>query len=206
MSLAIKKILISEEDLLKAARSGDEDALNELIRSYEPEIRKIACKYFLQRADYDDLIQEGRIAIYKAIQSYNTQAEVPFLHFVRMVIKRKLIDSLRAHTRQKHINLNQAYSLNNSLGDGQEEIFLNIMPNAEDPEATVIAIDEARSLIRQLSQELSKLELLVFNYHFIGGYKQREVSEQLGLHPKSLDNAIQRIRRKTLLYRSGQAV
>lgn len=190
--------------MLQAARSGDQLALNELIQYYEPEIRKIACKYFLPRADYDDLIQEGRIAIYKAILSYDENSNIPFTHFVRMVIKRKLIDSLRAHNRQKHSNLNDAYSLDNSLSDEQNESFLNTMSDADDPAATVIALDEARLFIQDLSRELSKLERLVFKYHFVAGFKQREVSERLGINPKSLDNAIQRIRRKTILCRSRQ--
>lgn len=190
--------------LLDAARSGDQKSLSELIQVYEPEIRKIACKYFLPKADYDDLIQEGRIAIYKAVLSYNDESAIPFLHFLRMVIKRKLIDSLRAHNRQKHLNFNDAYSLNTSSTDDREDNLLNIISDSGDPATTVIALDEARIFIQDLSKELSKLECMVFMYHFVDGLKQREVSERLGLHPKSLDNAIQRIRRKTILYRSRQ--
>ena len=139
--------LDKETALLEAARSGNEDALNEIIQHYEPEVRMIACKYFLPRADYDDLIQEGRIAIYRAILSYDINQDIPFLHFLRMVIKRKLIDSLRKYTRQKHINLNEAFSLNNLISESEETSFLSLLPNAEDPESMVIANDEARSMI-----------------------------------------------------------
>lgn len=194
-----------EKDMLYAAHSGDDEAFNRLISYYEPEIRKIACKYFLQRADYDDLVQDGRIAIYKAVQSYKLDSNIPFRHFLRMVIKRKLIDSLRAHNRQKHLYFNAAFSLNNSLSEDQDETFLNAMSNMDDPETTIIALDEARNLVQELTQELSQLERLVFHYHFIAGYRQREVTERFGLTPKSLDNAIQRIRRKTMQYRSRQA-
>ena len=198
------KNIEDQRALLDAARSGDQKALSELIQNYEPEIRKIACKYFLPRSDYDDLIQEGRIAIYKAVLAYNEESNIPFLHFLRMVVKRKLIDSLRAHNRQKHVNFNAAYSLNSSLTDEHEDNFLNAVSDFSDPAASVIALDEAKTFIRNLSKELSKLECMVFQYHFVDGLKQREVSERLGLHPKSLDNAIQRIRRKTILYRSRQ--
>lgn len=194
-----------EKTMLEAARSGDQNALNELILYYEPEIRKIACKYFLQRADYDDLLQEGRLALYKAILSYESDADIPFLHFLRLVVKRKLIDSLRAHNRLKHLNLNEAFSLNNSLSEEYDESFLNIVGHSEDPAMTVVALDEARSFIHDLSQGLSNLERLVFQYHFVAGMKQREISQRLGLSQKSLDNAIQRIRRKTALCRSRQA-
>ena len=199
-------ILEHEDDLLEAARSGDQQALEAIIAFCEPEIRKIAYKYFLPRADYDDLIQEGRIAVYRAILSYDSKSAVPFLHFMRLVVKRKLIDSLRAYTRQKHLNLNQAFSLDNSLSDEQGDSFLVLMPTCDDPESTVIALDEARLFIQDLSQGLSQLEYLVFQYHFIAGFKPREVLDRLGLQPKSLDNAIQRIRRKTTLYRRRQAV
>lgn len=196
--------LDKETAMLEAARSGDQEALNEIIQHYEPEVRMIACKYFLPRADYDDLMQEGRIAIYRAVLSYDVNLDIPFLHFLRMVIKRKLIDSLRKYTRQKHVNLNEAYSLNNVISESEETSFLSLLPNAEDPASTVIANDEARSMIQDLNKDLSNLERLVFEQYFIQGFKQREVSERLGLHPKSLDNAIQRIRRKTELYRLRQ--
>lgn len=196
--------LDKEMAMLEAARSGDEEALNEIIQHYEPEVRMIACKYFLPRADYEDLIQEGRIAIYRAILSYDTKLDIPFLHFLRMVVKRKLIDSIRKYTRQKHVNLNEAYSLNNVLSESEETSFLELLPNIEDPAAMVIANEEAHSMIQALNNDLSNLERLVFEHYFIQGFKQRELSQHLGLHPKSLDNAIQRIRRKTELYRSRQ--
>jgi RNA polymerase sporulation-specific sigma factor len=201
---SLKRKIEQDNQTLEAARSGDQLSMNQLIEDYEPEVRKIACKYFLPRADYEDLLQEGRIAIYKAIMSYDPNSKIPFLHFVRMVIKRKLIDSLRAYNRQKHINLNKAFSLNNTLSEDQDESFLNILPNVEDPEARIVAADEARSFLRELTSGFSELELSVFRYHFLAGMKQREVTKHLGMSPKSLDNAIQRIRRKTIAYRSRQ--
>ena len=197
-------VLDKEKTMLEAALSGNKDALNLIIQHYEPEVRIIACKYFLPRADYDDLIQEGRIAIYRAVLSYDTNLDIPFLHFLRMVIKRKLIDSLRKHTRQKHVNLNEAFSLNNVIPESDETSFLSFLSNAEDPATKVIANDEAQTMIHRLNKNLSNLERLVFEHYFVQGFKQREVSEHLGLPAKSLDNAIQRIKRKTLQYRSRQ--
>ena len=196
--------LDKEAAMLEAARSGNKEALNEIIQYYEPEARMIASKYFLPRADYDDLIQEGRIAIYRAVLSYNENLDISFLHFLRMVVKRKIIDSLRKYTRQKHVNLNEAYSLNIVVSESEETSFLELLPNAEDPALKVIANDEAHSMIQGLNKNFSDLERLVFEHYFIQGFKQREVSKYLGLHPKSLDNAIQRIRHKTVLYRSRQ--
>ncbi|AFM00611.1 MULTISPECIES: sigma-70 family RNA polymerase sigma factor [Desulfitobacterium] len=189
---------------LEAARSGNQDSLNWLIEYYEPEIRKIAYKYFLHRAEYDDLLQEGRIAIYKAIVSYNPTSEIPFLHFLRMVIKRKLIDSLRAHNRQKHLNLNEAYSLNNVLADDKADCFINFVTTHDDPEKKVIALDETRVFLQELMNGFSDLELKVFRYHYLIGMKQREITQHLGVSSKSLDNAIQRIRRKVMAYRDRE--
>lgn len=191
-------------DMLAAARSGDQAALNQLIEYYEPEVRKIACKYFLPRAEYDDLIQEGRIAVYQAVLAYKDHLDTPFLHFLRMVVKRKLIDIIRKYNRLKYFNINNAYSLNNVISETEDTSFLSVLPNAEDPATEVAAIDEARSIIKELNQDLSNLERQVFEHYFLQGFKQREVSEQLGLQPKSLDNAIQRIKRKTLHYRTRQ--
>lgn len=201
---SIKRKIEQDNQIIEAARSGNQFARNQLIEDYEPEIRKIAYKYFLPRADYEDLLQEGRIAIYKAIMSYNPNSGIPFLHFVRMVIKRKLIDSLRAYNRQKHLNLNKAFSLNNTLTEDQDENFLNIISSDGDPESRIVAADEARSFLRELTSGFSDLELSVFHYHFITGMKQSEVTKHLGMSSKSLDNAIQRIRRKTIAYRSRQ--
>lgn len=192
---------------LEAARSGNQDSLNWLIQYYEPEIRKIAYKYFLNRAEYDDLLQEGRIAIYKAIVSYDPGSEIPFLHFLRMVIKRKLIDSLRAHNRQKHLNLNEAYSLNNVLADDKTDSFISFVATYDDdPEKKVIASDETRLFLQGLMNDFSELELKVFRYHYLIGMKQREITQYLGVSSKSLDNTIQRIRRKVIAYRDRGAV
>lgn len=190
--------------MLEDARSGNEEQLNNIIQYFEPEVRMIACKYFLPKADYEDLIQEGRIAIYKAVLSYDKSLNIPFLHFLRLVVKRKLIDSLRKYNRQKHVNLNEAFSLNNVVSESEETSFIEFLGNAEDPASMVIANDEASSMIVGLNKSLSNLERTVFDHYYIQGYKQREITQQLGLHPKSLDNAIQRIRRKTLQYRSQQ--
>jgi len=192
------------EKQLDAARSGNQDALNWLIQYYEPEVRKIAYKYFLHRAEYEDLLQEGRIAIYKAILSYNPQSGIPFLHFLRMVIKRKIIDSIRAHNRQKHLNLNEAYSLNNVFSDDREDSFINYLTNNGNPEKTVIAVDETRNCVLELMDCLSDLERKVFQCHFLVGMKQREIAQHLDITSKSLDNAIQRIRRKIIAYRDKE--
>ncbi|MDA8441126.1 MAG: sigma-70 family RNA polymerase sigma factor [Peptococcaceae bacterium] len=192
---------LSELELVSLAKTGHQEAYTLLIERYEPEIRKIAYKYFLQRAEYDDLIQEGRIAIYRAIQSFDTASGHPFDHFVRMCIKRGLIDTLRSHNRRKHVNLNTAFSLNNNLSDENEHTYLDRMATGTDPAQTVIDLQEARSIIKDLTQNLSAMERQVFAYHFVAGYKPHEMAKTLGLKPKALDNAIQRIKKKTETFR-----
>lgn len=196
----------NDNQLIVDAKSGHQEAYSELIRRYEPEVRKIACKYFLPRADYDDLIQEGRIAIFRAVQSYDPKAGHPFEHFVRMCIKRGLIDTLRAYNRRKHYNLNTAYSLNNNLSTENENTYLDQMASGTDPAQSVIDVQEARAVIRELTSHLSDMERQVFAYHFVVGYKPQEMVRTLGIKPKALDNAIQRIKKKTTIYKERNQI
>lgn len=190
-----------DRDLITLAKAGEQEAYTTLIRRYEPEVRKIACKYFLPRAEYEDLLQEGRIAIYRAVQSYDPECGHPFTHFIRMCIKRRLIDTLRAHNRRKHLTFNTAYSLHSNLTEDNDQTYLERMPSDCDPAQTVMDIQEARSIIKELTNNLSKMERQVFAYHFVAGYKQQELVKTLGIKPKALDNAIQRIKKKTALFK-----
>jgi RNA polymerase sporulation-specific sigma factor len=192
---------LDDQSLIDLAKANHQEAYSALIKRYEPEVRKIASKYFLQRAEYDDLLQEGRIAIYRAITTFDSESGHPFDHFIRMCIKRRLIDALRAHNRQKHANLNSAYSLHTNLGEDNDQTYLERMTSDNDPEQTVLEIHEARSIIKELAQNLSLMERQVFAYHFVAGYKQQELVQTLGIKPKALDNAIQRIKKKTALYK-----
>jgi len=193
----VAELDLEMDALLEQARSGDETALTALIEYFEPEVRKIASKYFLQRADFEDLIQEGRIAIYSAILSYNSHARIPFLHFARLVVKRKIIDYLRGHNRKKHINFNEAYSLDANVAKNDQTTYLDLIQDPRDPESMLITHEETRELVTDIHKQLSQLESKVFIYHYLLGLKQQELSRKLGLTPKALDNAIQRIRRKT---------
>ena len=193
-------VLNRDENLIEAARLGDQDALNDLITLYEPEIRKISSKYFLPRSDYEDLIQEGRIAVYKALQSYNPCSNIPFLHFVRMVIKRKVIDSLRSHTRQKHLTFNCALSLHNQI-IGMDDSFVNLVIDPDnDPEKKLIELENVVLFTEEIKGKLTAIECQVFEYYFLKGYKQKEIVLLLNIPPKALDNAIQRVKRKCTKY------
>jgi len=192
-------------DLITMAKSGDQEAYSTLIRRYEPEVRKIACKYFLQRAEYEDLLQEGRIAIYRAVHNFDPDCGHPFTHFIRMCIKRRIIDTLRSHNRRKHTSFNTAYSLHSNLADDNDQTYLERMTTGTDPAQTVIDIQEARSIIKDLTNNLSDMERQVFAYHFVAGYKQQELVQTLGIKPKALDNAIQRIKKKTAVYKDRRS-
>lgn len=206
--LAEKYELDNEKALIKAARSGDPKAVNRIIQHYEPEVKRITFRYYLRRADYDDLIQEGRIAVYKAIFSYNLNSSVPFIHFARMVIKRKLIDALRAHTRLKHLFFNESLSFHNIADDkdgngsdkNQKESFLNSFTDGTCLETDVIANEDLKLFVKSLTGKLSPLEKTVFEYYFLKSYQPREIEEILHIAPKSLDNTIQRIRKKLIKY------
>ena len=198
--LSINPSLNKDNNLIEAARLGDQNALSDLIAIYEPEIKKITSKYFLPRTDYEDLIQEGRIAVFKALQSYDMFSNIPFLHFVRMVIKRKVIDSLRFYTRQKHLNFNDSLSLHHHV-EGMDESFVDfILDEESNPEKKIIESESMRLLMKDLKEKFSSLESQVFQLYFIKGYKQREIVQLLEVSPKTLDNAIQRVRRKSIKY------
>lgn len=194
------RALDKEMALLEAARLHDEKAFNEIIGHYEPEVLKIARKYFIPRGEYEDVIQEGRIAIYSAVLSYNAEIGIPFLHFLRMVVKRKLIESIRKYTSKKHNVLNLSYSIDSVFSDSNKSRFTDLQSSIEDPESTIIANEVAQSMIHALQNNLSNQEILVFKYYFIQGFKPREVSELLETNTKSIDNTIQRVRRKLFIH------
>ncbi len=206
--LAYQYDLSDEKYLIQAARSGDENAKDKLIRYYEPEIKRIAFKYYLQRSDYEDLLQEGRIAVYKALFSYDLNSNTPFVYFVRMVIKRKVIDALRTNTRLKHVSFNESLSLHNTLGcktgdDKSDRVnFLSTFTDNCDLEEKIIADENIKFFISSLTQKLSPLEKTVFEYHFLKGYKPKEIVGLLNITSKSLDNTIQRIKKKSLKHYS----
>ncbi len=186
-----------ETELLLRARSGDDRAVEELLDRYRKLARIKARSYFLLGGDRDDVVQEGMIGVYKAIRDFDAGLGIPFRSFAEVCVTRQLISAVKSATRLKHGPLSRSVSLDQPVG-GQEDVCLaDMLPAAEsaDPAATVVSTDELRALQRHFDEVLSDLEQQVLRHH-VEGKSYDEIAATLQRHVKSVDNALQRIKRK----------
>ena len=187
-----------ETELLLRARAGDEEAVNELLDRYRALARSKTRSYFLLGADRDDIVQEGMIGLYKAIRDYDDAHGVPFRSFAEICVTRQVLTAVRSGTRLKHAPLNSSVSLDQPVDDGPQGTSLgDLLPAAlsSDPAATVVSADEMRALQRHFDEVLSDLEQQVLRHH-MEGRSYDEIAAVLQRHVKSIDNALQRIKRK----------
>jgi RNA polymerase sporulation-specific sigma factor len=186
-----------ETELLLKARGGDDRAVDELLDRYRTLARFKARSYFLLGADKDDVVQEGMIGLYKAIRDFDVDQGVPFRAFAEVCVTRQLITAVKSANRHKHSPLTSSVSLDMPLG-GQEDVSLaDLLPAAtsSDPAAAAISADEIRALQQHFSEVLSDLERQVLRHH-VEGKSYDEIAAMLQRHVKSIDNALQRIKRK----------
>ena len=189
---------LDDEELVYMAREGDEEALEFLINKYKNFVRAKARTYFLVGADREDVIQEGMIGIYKAIRDYRSDRLASFRAFAELCITRQIITAIKTATRQKHIPLNSYVSLNKPVFDDESErTLLDIMvPGVTtDPEELLISQEEVADIEGKMDELLSPLEKEVVDL-YLEGKSYVEIAEQLGRHVKSVDNALQRVKRK----------
>ncbi len=189
---------MEDEDLVCLAREGDEEALEFLINKYKNFVRAKARTYFLVGADREDIIQEGMIGIYKAIRDYRSDRLASFRAFAELCITRQIITAIKTATRQKHIPLNSYVSLNKPVFDDESErTLMDIMvPGVTtDPEELLISQEEVADIEGKMDELLSPLEKEVVDL-YLEGKSYIEIAEQLGRHVKSVDNALQRVKRK----------
>ena len=184
-------IFIKKEDneLVIAARGGDELATSELLRRYIPLVSSRASVFSSSAFEYDDMFQEGMIGLYGAIRSFDISQGASFSSFARLCVDRMLVAVLRASSRQRRIPGSKICNLE----DGSHLVEKKLI--AKDPEAVLIAKEEFRRFQEKASNELSDFEYSVLTA-FISGCNYSEISEKLGVPEKSVDNALQRIRRK----------
>lgn len=192
---------ICEEEAVLAAQRGDKDALSYVLNKYKRLVRLKARSYFLIGADHEDLVQEGMIGLYEAIRDYKPDRQSSFYAFSEICIKRQIISAIKAATRQKHIPLNSYISFNKPLYDDDPEKTLldTIEARAGDPEEMLIDQEDLMNIEDHMQKVLSPFESDVLKL-FIEGKSYQEISEQLGKHQKAVDNAIQRIKKKTHRY------
>jgi len=193
---------MTDEEVVSEAINGDNDALEYIIHKYKNFVKSKARSYFLIGADREDIIQEGMIGLYKAIRDFNPNKLSSFRAFAELCVTRQIITAIKTATRQKHIPLNSYVSLNKPLYDeDSERTLLDILSGVKisDPEELIISQEEFEDIEDKMGEILSKLEWQVL-MAYLGGKSYQEIAKELKRHVKSIDNALQRVKRKLEKY------
>jgi RNA polymerase sporulation-specific sigma factor len=195
--------------LVIQARNGDDAALDALIRRYTGFVRLKASSYFLAGGEGDDLIQEGLIGLYKAVRDFRSDKDTSFRSFAELCITRQIITAIKTATRFKHSPLNSYVSFSQAPA-GQEEGECSLGdalpgPGIDDPAICVISTEELQSLVFCLGSGLSPLESDALRL-YLEGRSYEEMAEELTCDTKTIDNALQRVKRKILIHQQGRQV
>ncbi|MHB8659263.1 MAG: RNA polymerase sporulation sigma factor SigH [Solirubrobacteraceae bacterium] len=186
--------------LIALAKQGNAGAYDRIVRRYYGFVRLKASSYFLAGGDSDDLIQEGLVGLYKAVRDYRTDRESSFRNFAELCITRQIITAVKTATRNKHTPLNQYVSFSSTPSGGgadMEPTLDEMLPGSpvHDPVNQVISSEELRALVACISTELSELESRVLAL-YLDGHSYEEVGRRLHCDCKTVDNALQRVKRK----------
>ena len=189
---------MSDEDIIKQVKKGDKYALEFLLDKYKELVNMKVGKYYIIGAEKEDIIQEGMIGLYKAIKDYEGGKQSSFKSFANMCIERQLITAIKTSNRQKHMPLNSYLSLNTSAYDEDEdteliEVFNN--KTVEDPLEMITKKEYYKTVENIIDKSLSKFEKKVLQ-RFVQGESYIDIANKLDAPVKSIDNAIQRIRKK----------
>lgn len=186
----------SDEELVARTWGGDSDALDAILDRYRGFVRMKARSYFLVGADREDVIQEGMVGLYKAIRDYDPSHEASFRGFAELCVVRQIITAIKTATRQKHAPLNSYVSLHAKVSDDDSEAELGEQfEGGDDPADHIVQRGEMASIRTYFGQILSDLEAEVLQ-RYLDGETYAEIAEGLERQVKSIDNAIQRIKRK----------
>ena len=186
---------LSDEDLGRLAGEGDRSAEELLVTRYTRLARKIARPYFLIGGDSEDLTQEGMVGLIKAVREYDGSKETSFRTFAEVCIRNRLYSVLRAAAREKHQALNQSVSLDTPEFDSHSYTSGTSHLAQRNPEDHLIDREHTAALLTGVRKQLSEFEAKILGY-YLDGLSCREIAETVGKPPKSVDNAVQRIRRK----------
>jgi len=192
----------SDEDIVSEAKDGNSIALEFLINKYKNFVKAKARSYFLIGADREDIIQEGMIGLYKAIRDFRGDKLSSFRAFAELCITRQIITAIKTATRQKHIPLNSYVSLNKPIYDeDSDRTLLDVLSGTKitDPEELMINREEYNDIEYKMGEILSDLEWKVLTL-YLEGKSYQEIAEDLERHVKSIDNALQRVKRKLERY------
>ena len=189
---------MEEEDIVELAKSEDGLALDYLIYKYKNIVKSKARSYYLIGADKEDIIQEGMIGLYKAIRDYDREKLTTFRSFAEICITRQIITAIKTATRQKHIPLNSYVSLNKPIyEEDSDRTLMDVVSEYKttDPEELMIGREELTQMEETIGEILSELELEVL-MSYVDGMSYQEIALELDRHIKSIDNALQRVKRK----------
>jgi RNA polymerase sporulation-specific sigma factor len=201
---------LADLQLVVRARNGDQAALDSLIRRYTGFVRLKASSYFLAGGDPEDLIQEGLIGLYKAVRDFRHDKETSFRSFAELCVTRQIITAIKTATRFKHSPLNTYVSFSNTPAgqDSDSDVTLGDAlpgPSVDDPSTCVISTEELQSLVFALGTGLSKLEADALKL-YLEGSSYEEMAQELGCDTKTIDNALQRVKRKVLQHQQLRQV
>lgn len=188
----------NDEEILLEIKNGNDKALEFLISKYRNLVNSKVTKYYIIGAEKEDIVQEGLIGLFKAIKDYDNTKQNSFKSFASLCIERQIITAIKTSNRQKHLPLNSSLSLNNTINDNDNEAsFLDIInaQNVEDPLETITKKEYYTNIKEKLNANLSDFEKKVL-YSYIEGNSYISIAEKLDMPVKSIDNAIQRIRKK----------
>lgn len=193
-----------DDYLVALAKQGRKEATDQMVRRYYGFVRLKASSYFLIGGDSDDLIQEGLVGLYKAIRDYKSERESSFRNFAELCITRQIITAVKTATRNKHTPLNSYVSFSQTpaaAGDDGEPTMADILPSSHvhDPVNQVISGEEIQSLVSCITSVLSELESRVLSL-YLDGRSYEDVAERLDCDTKTVDNALQRVKRKVGLH------
>lgn len=191
---------MSDEDLINVIKSGDKSALEFLISKYKELVNMKVSKFFMIGAEKEDIVQEGLIGLFKAVKSYNPEKQNSFKTFANLCIERQLITAIKSSNRQKHMPLNSYLSLNTTAYEEDEDSSLLEVFDAhqmEDPLDTITKKEYYQTVENAIDKSLSDFEKQVLN-RYMQGESYVQIAEKLDAPVKSIDNAIQRIRKKAI--------
>ena len=194
--------ILTDEQLVKMSQEGSETAEEILIEKYKSLVKNKAKAYYIAGADNEDVVQEGMIGLFKAIRSYDANKEAAFKTYADTCINSQIITAIKKANRRKHQPLNESISLNSEVSEGDWETTMQDVlegSGENDPEAMALAREIAESLQEAGSEIFSDFEWKVWSEK-LKGHDYQEIAEILQRPPKSIDNALQRIKKKILAY------
>jgi RNA polymerase sporulation-specific sigma factor len=201
---------LEDLQLVMRARNGDGTAMDALIRRYASFVRLKASSYFLAGGDAEDLIQEGLIGLYKAVRDFRSDKETSFRSFAELCVTRQIITAIKTATRYKHAPLNTYVSFSQTPAGQEHESDCTLGdalpgPAVDEPPVVVISSEELQSLVFTLGTGLSRLEADALKL-YLEGSSYEQMADELGCDTKTIDNALQRVKRKVLQHQRGRQV